>query len=79
MTNSAQQQSWTRNPRLRAGTAVLAIAIPLVMVLTQSAQAQTFTVLHSFAGGGDGARPVGTLTIDGGGTLYGTTTWGGTR
>ena len=77
MTNSAQQQSWTRNPRLRAGTAVLAIAIPLVMVLTQSAQAQTFTVLHSFTGGGDGARPVGTLTIDGGGTLYGTTTWGG--
>ena len=79
MQNSAQHQSWTFNLTSRPATAVLALAtaLALMVVVTQSAQAQTFSVLHSFTGGGDGAHPVGTLTIDGGGSLYGTTTWGG--
>ncbi len=42
-----------------------------------AAQAQTFTVLHSFTGGGDGAAPVSGLTMDRGGNLYGTTSYGG--
>jgi uncharacterized repeat protein (TIGR03803 family) len=50
-------------------TAVLA-TIPL-------AHAQTFTVLHSFTGGQDGASPYAGLTLDGAGNLYGTTTTGG--
>lgn len=35
-----------------------------------------FTVLHTFAGPGDGAAPLG-LTIDSAGNLYGITQWGG--
>jgi uncharacterized repeat protein (TIGR03803 family) len=36
------------------------------------------TVLHSFAGPPDGAGPLGDLSMDGAGNLYGTTTSGGT-
>jgi hypothetical protein len=44
----------------------------LAVVVTQSAQAQTFTVLHNFTGGQDGSQPVGALTVDRAGNLYGT-------
>lgn len=40
------------------------------------AQAQTYTVIHDFAGGQDGSSPYAGLTMDGAGNLYGTT-WGG--
>ncbi|MFZ0314765.1 MAG: choice-of-anchor tandem repeat GloVer-containing protein [Candidatus Korobacteraceae bacterium] len=46
-------------------------------ILTPAAQAQTFTVLHSFTGGADGANPAAGLTIDHSGTLYGTAEQGG--
>jgi uncharacterized repeat protein (TIGR03803 family) len=49
----------------------------LILVATQSTQAQTFNVLHTFTGGGDGADPVSSLTLDGGGHLYGTAYAGG--
>jgi uncharacterized repeat protein (TIGR03803 family) len=41
----------------------------------------TETVLHSFLGapGNDGSEPVATLTLDGSGNLYGTTSTGGIR
>ncbi len=39
----------------------------------QPALAQTFTVLHDFTGGGDGAHPNAGLTSDSAGNLYGTT------
>lgn len=45
----------------------------LVVMLGHSAQAQTFTVLHNFTGGGDGAHPVAGLTSDSAGNFYGTT------
>src|SRR5690349_13581700 len=32
-----------------------------------------YQVLHNFHGGADGAQPMGSLTIDGAGVLYGTT------
>jgi uncharacterized repeat protein (TIGR03803 family) len=35
------------------------------------------TVLHAFSGGGDGTNPIGGLTIDAEGSLYGTTQAGG--
>ena len=38
------------------------------------AQAQTFSVIHTFSGGGDGYQPYAGLTVDAGGHLYGTTT-----
>jgi uncharacterized repeat protein (TIGR03803 family) len=57
--------------------AVLLIAFILVFAGTYPAQAQTFRVLHDFQGKSDGEVPYGTLAIDGGGNLYGTTWSGG--
>ena len=42
-----------------------------------AAQGQTYSVLHSFSGGSDGATPMAGLTIDAGGNLYGTANYGG--
>ena len=38
---------------------------------------QTFSVLHTFTGGSDGATPTSGLTSDGAGNFYGTTRYGG--
>lgn len=48
-----------------------------IAVLTTTAQAQTYTVLHSFSGKGDGATPSAGLSIDRAGNLYGVTLAGG--
>jgi uncharacterized repeat protein (TIGR03803 family) len=48
-----------------------------VLVGTQSAWAQTFTVLHSFTGGGDGSAPIAGVTRNVAGDLYGTASSGG--
>ncbi len=62
-----------------AATVALAIAtvLALTIVLTQSAQAQTFEAIYNFTGGADGDSPWTGLTIDGAGNLYGTTSSGG--
>lgn len=57
----------------------LAIVVLLAATVTQSAQAQTFSVIHNFTGGGDGSTPYAGLTIDAGGNLYGTTSAGGSN
>jgi uncharacterized repeat protein (TIGR03803 family) len=49
----------------------------LVLVLAALAQAQTFTVLHSFTGSPDGGFPMTGVIQDPAGNLYGTTTYGG--
>jgi len=49
----------------------------LTVVTTRSAQAQTFTVIHNFTGGQDGANPQAGLTMDEAGNLYGTANGGG--
>ena len=49
----------------------------LTMTAGRIAQAQTFTVLHDFTGGEDGAEPAAGLTPDGTGNFYGTTTGSG--
>jgi hypothetical protein len=54
----------------------MTILFALMAVATQSAQAQTFTVIHEFTGGGDGGDPMAGLTMDSAGNFYGTT-WGG--
>jgi uncharacterized repeat protein (TIGR03803 family) len=53
------------------------LAVILALVANIPAHAQTFIVLHSFTGGGDGAEPVGGVTIDYAGNLYGATYYGG--
>ena len=65
MTRARQQTSRILGLSQRATTGTLALAILLVpMVFTaQSAQAQTYTVLHNFTGP-DGAYPDAGLTMD---------------
>ncbi len=55
--------------------AATAIATLLIVAATQ-AEAQTYTVLHTF-NGPDGAKPGAGLTLDRAGNLYGTTESGG--
>jgi len=59
----------------RGVSAVLATALALLLAgpITQSAQAQTYTVLYTFTGGADGAFPEAALIRDAAGNLFGTT------
>jgi uncharacterized repeat protein (TIGR03803 family) len=52
------------------------IALTILFLLTIAVQARTFSVIHTFTGGLDGAYPNG-LTIDRAGNLYGTAGEGG--
>src|SRR5579863_561468 len=54
-----------------------ALVIVLSAALSQSTQAQTYQVLHTFTGGLDGQVPFSGLTLDRGGNLYGTASQGG--
>jgi len=68
-------------PPHRRRLAVLAGALALVLTLaalaTEAAHAQSYAVIHSFAGGADGASPMGGLTFDHAGNLYGLANFGG--
>ena len=79
MTNPGQHQVLTSRTSLKTSPFVLAL---LLVVLATEAQAQTFTVIHTFTDGADGALPYSGLTMDRAGRLYGTTltdaTGGGT-
>jgi hypothetical protein len=61
----------------------LLLATLLLLTLThadsQSVQAQTFTVIHNFTGGKNGAQPQNGVTIDRDGNLYGITAYGGAK
>lgn len=52
-------------------------AIIWMVALSLPAQAQTFTVLHTFTGAADGATPFANLVLDQRGNLYGNTAYGG--
>jgi uncharacterized repeat protein (TIGR03803 family) len=56
---------------------VLALLCALAMVATQAAQAQTYNVIYNFSGCADGYSSTSTLLMDGAGSLYGTTQYGG--
>ena len=60
-----------------SGALALAIILMLTIFATQSAPAQTFTVLYSFTNGTDGGQPYASLVRDSAGNLYGTTAVGG--
>ena len=57
-------------------TLVCLSLITLVASLSPAAHAQTFSVIHTFTGGGDGRNPNAGVTLQGG-VLYGSTTFGG--
>jgi uncharacterized repeat protein (TIGR03803 family) len=77
-THSQQRESSIVRKRFLQGHSALMLVVGLVLVIlaTQSAQAQTFTVLLNF-NGSDGAWPYPTLTLDNAGNLYGTAYQGG--
>jgi uncharacterized repeat protein (TIGR03803 family) len=61
-------------PRSKPGA--IAVGILLIGLAALPAQAQTFSVIHTFTGS-DGGNPYAGLTIDGAGNFYGTTEYGG--
>ena len=63
---------------LHVTNAVLALVIVCAFTITaQSAQAQTFTVIHTFTGGTDGGMPMAGVTVGPAGVLYGANYFGG--
>src|SRR5208282_3055745 len=78
MKNTPQQRNRLSRMRLSAARAVLGLALVLVSAVTttQSAQAQTFTTLHSFDNT-DGKSDIEGLVQASNGDLYGTTNEGG--
>jgi uncharacterized repeat protein (TIGR03803 family) len=70
--------SFTTSRRPKTATALSVIVLALLMLPAQAAHAQEFSVLHTFTGGLDGADPTTGVTLTATGTLYGTTSAGGT-
>ncbi len=66
-------------PRVVLVTACFLAIFVTGILAVPAAQAQTFTVLHNFTGGSDGANPLDGLTIDRNGNLYGTASAGGNQ
>jgi uncharacterized repeat protein (TIGR03803 family) len=63
--------------KLPAQSNYFALLVLFALFLRPLAQAQQFSVIHSFTGGADGANPYAALTVDRAGKLYGTTFFGG--
>jgi uncharacterized repeat protein (TIGR03803 family) len=65
-----------KNSPFRSPMALVSLLV-LTLVTTRAAQAQTYNILHSFSGGGDGGTPSAGLMMDKAGNLYGTAQFGG--
>jgi len=82
MTNKIEHRRYRKSICRMALPLMLASVLVLPVGFAGSAQAQTFSVLHTFTGGNIGG-PGGSgpqadfLVRDGAGNLYGTTTYGG--
>ena len=74
--NTGWNWFFTTNWRAKSMAGVVKLALGLAFVSCQLAMAQTFQVIHNFAGP-DGVSPFAGVTIDQGGNLYGTTQLGG--
>ena len=63
---------------MRCAIRALTPSFVLLAFLTcPTVRAQTYTIIHSFTGGADGAKPFAGLTLDRAGNLYGTASEGG--
>ena len=67
------------NVQLTRGSVCRMFLLSMVMVLALGATGQTFRVIHTFTGSGDGAIPNSTMIVDRAGNLYGTTSYGGAQ
>ncbi len=65
-----------RNSLLRTNFPLM-LHCALTVAALSTSQAQTFSVIHNFSGGQDGATPYAGLTMDKAGNFYGTTFSGG--
>lgn len=75
----ATKQDGKKSGRKR-GSAVTILGLQLLLsLLLVPAQAQTYSQIHDFSGGGDGAEPEAGMTRDAAGNFYGTTSNGGSR
>ena len=78
VTEEKMMSSAKFTPIVTIHTALTSAALSvLLLIAAPSAHAQTGTVLYNFSGGSDGAYPHASLTSDGKGNFYGTTTNGG--
>ncbi|MFZ1011288.1 MAG: choice-of-anchor tandem repeat GloVer-containing protein [Candidatus Sulfotelmatobacter sp.] len=64
------------NPIISISKLIFALVLALGLLVASGLQAQTFNVIHSFAGS-DGSGPLAGLAIDSKGNIYGTTNSGG--
>ena len=76
MSNDLQHSSSSFDCGMRRLLSALML-IGLLTVAGNPAQAQTYSILHTFTGGSDGGSPYAGLTVDRPGNLYGTTSYGG--
>lgn len=64
---------------MSAGKIITALLLGLgLTIIVSPAQAQTFSVVHTFTGGSDGGSPLSGFISDNSGNLYGTASYGGT-
>src|SRR5215471_19351405 len=66
-----------RPQRALAAVASFAFLIASVTTMVPRADGQTFTVIHDFTGGTDGANPQSGVILDQGGNAFGTAYHGG--
>jgi len=77
MTSCARLSTLPSQTKLRQALCSLTILAGLALLPALPARAQTFTVLHSFTGGIDGANPYNGVTTDQFGHLFAPTAQGG--
>jgi len=64
-------------PPIAAAQKIILTLLVVLGAVLPAAHAQSFSVLYRFTGGADGGDPLGPLTLDKAGNLYGTTYEGG--
>ena len=77
MTRSARLLLSILRSALARAVCSLILMCALMMMGSSLLRAQTFTVLHNFTGAADGSVPLGSITFDAQGNLYGTASAGG--